>query len=406
MANHPVSTDLVNTPTTPAADTTDELVPLPGVRVASEVWSMISGGLAWPKDADAVSKGSGRPPKGAFGMWPGATPKYAANDGTVVDTDYREQMARMFIQVSNYADFLDEFKDDETKQIAGVIAGTVTDTGTSGGNGYIDFLLQNVQHALQEKSQIVETLADDHVAYFFGQGAAVFNYSGTALNTKQDDQAQNLYRLYSYMGRGSMLAQRKTLVSIRYDGRIVSGVMMNLQLGLNAETEMAVPFSFSLLVKQIIQLPNRYNSVVPLTKPFAIEGDGYATFSTGAVDLPGSYVLPIAAPPAYVPQPKPVTTPEEPKSGVATGGFDLLERMVNGKPPTNAAEAALSAGRSTGNMSLNDGATTTQALVRGVVQLSHSQASFASSSEQRFSSASLTVSPYRAYTEQSTTVWK
>jgi hypothetical protein len=268
----------------------------------SEVWTINgtdrTGGLASKEDVTAASKSNAaapRPPRGIFAAFPGATPKYARNLGEE-EHDFRETMARMFMRVPKYEDFLKEYdQNPEMKQIAAVLGGQATDGGgTIGGAGYVDFLLQGVQHSFQEKMQVVEVLADDHVAYFFGSSASVFAYSGTLINTKQDDQALNMLRLYAEFGRGSKLASRNTLISLRYDGIFVSGVMTNFTYSLSAETEMAVPFSFNLLVKKLQVLPNPYSGLVTLSPPLAATADGYTPFAVSTTD-PGS---PLAAPTA------------------------------------------------------------------------------------------------------------
>jgi hypothetical protein len=266
------------------------------------IWDIQSGGLPSQEDADAVGNMEPlggvaiRPPTGIFAAFPGATPKYALNAGEM-ETDFRETMARMFLQVKDYKLFVESFAGSETQPIATVLGGQSADkSDTTGGKGYIDFLLQNVQHNFQEKAQVVETLADDHVAYFFGQSTPTFGYSGSLFNTKQDDQALNMLRLYEDIGRGSKLAGRNTLISLRYDGLIVSGAMMNLSLGLNAETEMIVPFSFNLLVKKVQLLKNPYSGIVMLTKPFASASDGYSPFSSGAANVNTATVRPTMIP--------------------------------------------------------------------------------------------------------------
>jgi hypothetical protein len=273
----------------------------------NEVWNLngeTAGGLASEEDTYAARQNSAafqvRPPRGVFAAFPGATPKYAINKGEQ-EKDFRETMARMFLQVPNYANLIAEFNNDpELQQIAAVVAGTANDDGsTLGGAGYVDFLLQSAAHSFQEKAQVVEVLADDHVAYFFGQAATTFSYSGTLLNTKQDDQALNMLRLYAGLGRGSQLASRKTLISLRYDGVFVSGAMMNFTYTLNAETEMMVPFSFNLLVKSYQIIPNPYSGLVTLTTPFAVKGQGYAPFSQGSLD-PGTKPTSPAATPSAV----------------------------------------------------------------------------------------------------------
>lgn len=287
-------------------------------------------GEAWASNTSMVGVPK---PRGVFGEFPGATPKYARNQGRI-DDDFRNTMAKLFLPVPKYdSEFFNSFKDDTTKVLAKVIAGTVstsTNGGqTSGGPGYVDFLLQNVQHNLQERSQIVELLADEHVAYFFGQGANVFNYSGTLLNTKQDDQAMNMFRLYRDMLRGSKLASLGTLVSVKYGDLIVSGAIVNLQFSMSAEMEMSVPFSFSLLAKQILTLPNPYYGVVTDT----------TAFSQGGETLRGlAAIVTQASTPAAAPQTQgttPAAAPAAPAEQLFTPGPSAVSTMQSKvAPPT------------------------------------------------------------------------
>jgi hypothetical protein len=253
-------------------------------------------GGAWDDDTnhrlqDLLKK----PPRGIFGEWPAATPKYATNTGEIKG-DYRETMARMFIQVgpAEYEKFVASVKEnDPTNEVlARVLAGTNLTFGSPNSNtgtGYIDFLLQNVQHQFQEKMQIIETLSDSYVAYFFGQGAPIFQYSGILVNSKQDDQVHNMIRIYQSMIRGYQLARRKKLVRIRYNGMIVNGAAINFGFNLAAENEMACPFNFGFLVKSIIQLQNpEFGIVVPDTL-FATTSELTAAGFTNGV-LPGAVV--------------------------------------------------------------------------------------------------------------------
>ena len=296
------------------------------------IWDTSVGGLSSDDDLNNELQDEGRSvtlaPRGIFAAFPGATPKYSKNNGEQ-ETDFRGSMARLFLQVPKYGEFVKEFRGSRTQPLARVLGGQSDEkTGTSGGAGYIDFLLQNVQHSYQEKAQIVETLADDHVAYFFGQSAPTFGYSGSLINTKQDDQAMNMLRLYRDIGRGTKLAQRNTLISIRYDGLIVSGAMTNLSWSLNAELETVVPFSFSLLVKQVTILPSEYDGgIVALKTQFATghNGDEYLPFDQGTLNVDTAKVLP-----AMVPSGIPI-----PVASVATEpvqvqpDFDLRKQMAS-----------------------------------------------------------------------------
>lgn len=305
---------------------------MPNRIAQNEVWNMASGGLASEEDYTASAKTFSRPPRGIFGAFPGATPKYAKNVGEE-EHDFRETMARMFMQVPNYADFVSEYgQDANMQQIAAVLGGKASESGaTTGGSGYMDFLLQNVQHSFQEKTQIVEVLADDHVAYFFGQAASTFAYSGTLINTKQDDQALNMLRLYAEFGRGSKLAARNTLISLRYDNIFVSGAITNFSYSLSAETETAIPFSFNLLVKKLQLLPNPYTGLVSLSTPFAADSQGYTPFAKGSLN-PGTTPTSPAATPAAVT--KVATTPaateqtaQDKEDAEIQKGFELTQKM-------------------------------------------------------------------------------
>lgn len=187
----------------------------------------------------------------------GATPKYAFNRGARGDTQQRNTLARIFMRVdaSEYDSIFlpsigdSQVRDHLAKRIAGDPLGPPHGRHDT---GYIDFLITQAQSQLTEKFDVSETLADNYVAYFFGQAAPVFSYSGYLINSKQDDQATNFLRLYIALLRGTQLARRQKIASLRYDSYIVSGAMVNLQLSHNAQNELLIPFSFNFLVKKLI----------------------------------------------------------------------------------------------------------------------------------------------------------
>jgi hypothetical protein len=177
------------------------------------------------------------------------SPKYAKHKAGR-NHEFEDTMARMFIQVPPdlYDKFLASLEDPETARIAKILTG---DDINKGGKGYLDFFLQNATHQFNEKVQVVETLSDNYVAFFFGHKAPVFSYQGTLMNTYQDDWTMRMFRIFRDLGRGTQLAKRGFLLRMRYDSMIVSGAMVNFQWSLQAGQELACPFSFNLLVKNI-----------------------------------------------------------------------------------------------------------------------------------------------------------
>lgn len=194
--------------------------------------------------------------QGVFGEYPLATPKYALNRGQR-DAEYRETLARMFISLANTNEstrkaYLASLPNDpRVKALAQVLIGNGNPAKST---GFIDFFLQQVNEGFQEKVQVDEVLGDNYVAWYFGQAPPVFQYAGTLLNSMQDDQVTGFALAYQHLIRGTALGQRGTLLRLRYDNVIVSGTVNSMSRSLNAESEMACPFNFSLLVKEMVFL--------------------------------------------------------------------------------------------------------------------------------------------------------
>ena len=248
--------------------------------------------------ASGQAQGGFQPGSGAGGVFAGvlqgATPKYAINAGFRADL-FRNTLARMFVRVdaSEMNLFLSSIGDTHTRsQLAERIAGdpapisegranagggsttdaTVRRSSNAQVNGYLDFLIQNIQMPLQEKVQVSETLSDNYVAYAFGQSPPVWTFSGSLINSVQDDQASNMFRLYTHILRATQMARRQKSLSLSYDSYVVNGVMMSMTLGLTSNNELVVPFTFQLLVKRVF-ITNYTAGWVPTaaTTPFAAD---------------------------------------------------------------------------------------------------------------------------------------
>jgi len=206
------------------------------------------------------NKKLGRDPNtlGVYSAYPTATPKYLRQQRNR-DAEYEGTMARFLLEVpvGTYDDFINELEGD-TRKIAKVLA---SENGFVDGRGYIDFILSQANHSLNEKVQISETLSDNYAAFFFGQSPPIFQYSGYLYNTFQDDWTMRMYLLFQKLARGTQLARRGFMLHLRYDSLIVSGSMVNLQWALTGAQEAAADFSFGMLVKKITVLYGGVSSV-------------------------------------------------------------------------------------------------------------------------------------------------
>ncbi len=206
--------------------------------------------------------------QGYFAEYPMATPKYAVNNG-LRDNEFKENLARFYISLAGVSganpdraieDYVNSVP-PEARDLARVLVGS---SSTAGGTGFIDFMLQQVNESFTEVAQIEKVLSDNYVAFFFGSEPPVFQYAGTLLNTVQDNHRIGMAIAYQHLIRGTQLARRGALLRLRYDDVIVSGTVMNMSQIMNAENEIAVPFNFSLLVKEylVIKAPARVTTKV------------------------------------------------------------------------------------------------------------------------------------------------
>jgi hypothetical protein len=225
---------------------------------------------------DFGSPSSAAKARGVFAnILQGSTPKYAINSGRRDGRPdlFRNTMARMFVRIdpNELPLFKASVTDLHTKDnLVSRLVGDPTSASpeavraapqaaaarralrsSAATNGYLDFLIQNVQMSHQEKLQVSETLADNYVAYAFGQAPPVWNFAGSLINSVQDDQASNMFRIYTEILRATQLARRQKSLSLSFDSYVVNGVMMNMTMSLNAANELVVPFSFQLLVKRV-----------------------------------------------------------------------------------------------------------------------------------------------------------
>lgn len=193
--------------------------------------------------------------QGVYAQFPLATPKYMRMRRPV-DAEFKDTSARMFLSLADASpDARQRYlralpPDPAVQKLARVLTGDAA--SPSGGTGFIDFVLQQADEPLSEKFQVSETLGNGFVVYMFGSAPETWTYSGTLLNTFQDDQRVGMFLAYEELMRGTRCAERGSLFRLRYDGFVVSGTILSFRQGIRAENEMASSFVVQVLVKQVI----------------------------------------------------------------------------------------------------------------------------------------------------------
>jgi len=162
--------------------------------------------------------------------------------------EYFDTMARMYIEVADEKQF--KRIRNSASEAADIVDVLVGDGKPQRGLGYLDFLLHTADHRYKEKMQVSEVLSDNYVAFFFGQEAPIFSYTGTVRNTYQDNWLVNLYKVFQHLGRGTKLASRGVSLQLTYDSFTFFGAMTNLSWRLVSGQETYAAFSFNFLVKK------------------------------------------------------------------------------------------------------------------------------------------------------------
>jgi hypothetical protein len=114
-------------------------------------------------------------------------------------------------------------------------------------NAYSEFFLQSVRESQTEKVQVVETFTD-YYAFFFGKRPPVYTFSGTLLNDQNYKWTNDLMFFYDNFFRGTSSVQLGAQAYVNYDGRLVGGFLLNLNIQQNAELYKGALFSFDVLV--------------------------------------------------------------------------------------------------------------------------------------------------------------
>ena len=273
--------------------------------------------------------GYNRRQQGVFGLNPLMSPKYSKF--TPRDAEYRDTLARMYISLADAGPTLQSAylaslpSDPATQGLASVLLGS----NSKGGTGFIDFFLTSASEPFQEVMQVDKVMSDDYVAFFYGQSPPIFQYSGMLLNSMQDDQRSGFAKAYQLMLRGTQMARRGTLARMRYDSVIVSGVLTAHQQQLNSDNELAVPFSFSFLVKEYVILQNVAFNKVTTADYVKLAADAAVAALQPVGSVSGSQVRTNLVPPPTL-------------AGVSTAGTEQNTTVVD--PTQNPAQQAVTKG--------------------------------------------------------------
>jgi len=121
-----------------------------------------------------------------------------------------------------------------------------------------NFMLTQVDFALQEKAQIVQTFGTDY-AFFFGQQPIILSCAGFLLNSRDFNwYSEWMYNYQTYL-RGSACVKSKSRVYLGFKNHIAVGYLMSTNVSINASQENTMGFNFTMLLTNFVDY-SRYNT--------------------------------------------------------------------------------------------------------------------------------------------------
>ena len=127
---------------------------------------------------------------------------------------------------------------------------------------YIDcFILRSVRIAHEEKYYVFQALNGETVTYFFGNKPTIYSFSGSLMDSYNQQWYNDFEFFYKNYLRGSAAISNRSRVFMIYKDQVVEGFILNSRLDSQAEYNDIVSFSFDFIFIQKTEI-NGYKTPV------------------------------------------------------------------------------------------------------------------------------------------------
>lgn len=156
-------------------------------------------------------------------------------------------------------------------------------------SGFTNFLLTDVQFSMQEKVQVMPVFGDSEVVYYFGRHPMQMTISGMIFDSPDNNWFVQFMQTYEAILRGTKLAKNYEILKITLPNAIIIGSISGISYSQNAQRDVDIPFTMSILVKQYIpkvQMPESRRSTSDGNSLFSIykAGNLQVSSSTEAIN--------------------------------------------------------------------------------------------------------------------------
>jgi hypothetical protein len=129
---------------------------------------------------------------------------------------------------------------------------------------YSNFLIQNLQDARVEKSQLVQTFGE-HWIFFFGQRPRSISFQGLLLNTTDFNWKAEWWENYENYLRGTALVENNARLYLFYDNVILEGYLLQSQTVDTEQMPNAVAFNATMILTNHIRVKMVGIGAYPIT---------------------------------------------------------------------------------------------------------------------------------------------
>lgn len=112
-----------------------------------------------------------------------------------------------------------------------------------------NFVLQAMGETDSEKFQVLDNFGELPQIFMFGRRPRIYTYSGMLWNHSENNWKDEFKYTYKTYLRGTKCVEYGVKVLLTFDRSVRMGYILNANINQNAETEMAVPFSFSMFIE-------------------------------------------------------------------------------------------------------------------------------------------------------------
>lgn len=122
---------------------------------------------------------------------------------------------------------------------------------------YNQFFLTRTYESYNEKQQLVDTMSEGNVAFFFGRAPEIWTFSGQLINDKLHAWHAKMREIWHTTLRGSILAKQNAFLSIVVPSNMlqVNCYPISLNMEHNTSSEHLSMFSMSVIIKNSRTLP-------------------------------------------------------------------------------------------------------------------------------------------------------